>query len=180
MTSPWPRLAESALARAGAVELLILDVDGVLTDGRLYYGPDGVEIKAFHARDGSAIKRLMAAGVAVAIISGRDSAALRRRAEELGIRFVYAGVDDKAAALDRLCDDASIEPARIAHVGDDLADLALFERVGLAFAVRDAHPTLLAKADHVTQTAGGQGAVGEVCDLLLAAQGKWNLAGRLS
>ena len=157
--------------------MLILDVDGVLTDGRLYYGPDGAEIKAFHVRDGSAIKRLMAAGIAVAIISGRASAALERRAAELGIRFLYAGDDDKAAALEALSSDASLAPDLMAHIGDDLADLALFDRVGLAFAVPDAHPAVLARAHHVTQTAGGQGAVCEVCDLLLAAQGKWNLAG---
>ena len=178
--APWAPLSSSALARARAVQLLILDVDGVLTDGRLYYGPDGAELKAFHVRDGSAIKRLMAAGIAVAIISGRASAALERRTAELGIPYLYAGDDDKAAALEKLWREAGIDAARMAHVGDDLADLALFERVGLAFAVPNAHPAVLARAHHITQTAGGQGAVSEVCDLLLAAQGKWNLAGSAS
>ena len=175
--TPWLPLPDAVLQRARAVRMLILDVDGVLTDGRLYYGPDGVEFKAFHARDGSAIKRLQAAGIAVAIISGRTSAALQRRANELGIRFLYAGDDDKAAALEALCDDAGLVPGLMAHVGDDLADLALFERVGLAFAVPDAHPAVLTRAHHVTQTTGGRGAVCEVCDLLLAAQGQWSLAG---
>ena len=160
------------LERARGVRLLILDVDGVLTDGRLYYGPDGAEIKAFHARDGSAIKRLLAAGVAVAIISGRESEAVRRRVAELGIAHLYAGVEDKTAALDALCRAAAVEADDMAHVGDDIADLTLFEQVGLAFAVPDAHPEVLARADYVTRSGGGEGAVREVCDLLLTAHGR--------
>ena len=172
MTGPAAALPDDALERARGVRMLILDVDGVLTDGRLYYGPDGIEIKAFHARDGSAIKRLLAAGIGVAIISGRTSEAVRRRVAELGIPYLYAGAEDKAAALEALCGAAAVDAGDMAHVGDDLADLALFERVGLAFAVHDAHPDVLARADHVTQSAGGHGAVREVCDLLLAVQGK--------
>lgn len=167
--SPPPSVV---LDRARSVRLLILDVDGVLTDGRLYYGADGTEFKAFHARDGSAIKRLLAAGIGIAIISGRESEAVRRRVAELGIPHLFAGVEDKAVALAALCRTTGIDAGAMAHVGDDVADLALFERVGMAFAVPDAHPEVLARADHVTHSAGGHGAVREVCDLLQTAQRK--------
>ena len=164
-----------ALDCARRVRLLILDVDGVLTDGLLHYGPDGAEFKAFHVRDGSAVKRLLAAGIGVAIISGRKSEAVRRRVAELGIPHLYAGAEDKAVALAALCRATAIDARSMAHVGDDVADLALFEQVGMACAVPDAHPAVLARADYVTQSAGGRGAVREVCDLLLTAQGKWRL-----
>ena len=128
------------------VRLLILDVDGVLTDGRLYYGPDGQEIKAFHALDGSAMKRLMAAGTPIAIVSGRTSAAVDRRVRELGIPHLYGGVEDKAVALADLCAHSGIDVQHMAHVGDDLPDLALFERVGMAIAVPNGHPAVIERA----------------------------------
>ena len=168
---------EDVLARAADVRLLILDVDGVLTDGRLYYGPDGSEYKAFHARDGSAMKGLMASGVPIAIITGRTSAAVDRRAAELGVPHLFTGADDKARALAELAERSGIDPARMAHAGDDLADLALFARTGLAFAVPDAHPTVLARADYVTTAVGGAGAVREICDLIRRAQGTWTVPG---
>ena len=156
--------------RARQVRLLILDVDGVLTDGNLYYGDDGSEIKAFYAQDGSAIKRLLAAGVAVAIISGRRSLAVRRRVSELGIGYLYEGIANKAAALAELSAKSKVESGHMAHVGDDLPDIALFERVGLACAVPGSHPAVLRQAHYVTTLPGGQGAVREVCDLILGAQ----------
>ena len=152
------------------VRLLILDVDGVLTDGRLYYGPDGQEIKAFNALDGSAMKRLLAAGVPIAIVSGRTSAAVDRRVRELGIPHHYGGVEDKAVVLAELCAQSGVDAQHMAHVGDDLPDLALFERVGLAIAVPNAHPAVVERADVVTQARGGEGAVREICDLLLACR----------
>lgn len=170
LTAP---VAETVLAKASRVRLLILDVDGVLTDGRLYYGADGAEQKAFHAQDGSAIKRLAAAGVAVALISGRQSEAVRRRAEELALRHVYLGAEDKAAALADLTRRTNIEPAHMAHVGDDLPDLPVFAGVGMAFSVADAHPLVRARADYVASLGGGGGGVREICDLLLYAQGRW-------
>lgn len=166
---------EDVLARAAEVRLLILDVDGVLTDGRLYYGPDGSEYKAFHARDGSAMKGLMANGVPIAIITGRTSAAVDRRAAELGVPHLFTGVDDKAAALVLLAERSGVDPSLMAHAGDDLADLALFARTGMAFAVPDAHPSVLARADYVTTAAGGAGAVREICDLIRLAQGTWTV-----
>ena len=168
---------EDVLSRAADVRLLILDVDGVLTDGRLYYGPDGSEYKAFHARDGSAMKGLMASGVRIAIITGRTSAAVERRAAELGVPHVFTGAEDKAAALAELAEQSGIDPAHMAHVGDDLADLALFTRTGLAFTVPDAHPAVLARADYVTTAVGGVGAVREICDLIRLAQGTWTVPG---
>ena len=163
--------------RLRRVRLLILDVDGVLTDGRLYYGPDGTELKAFHTQDGSALKRLQAAAIPVAIVTGRHSLAVERRIEELSIDHLYAGIEDKAAALAHLQRTTGIAAEHMAHAGDDLPDLALFERVGLAFAVANAHPAVAARADYVTAASGGFGAVREICDLLLTAQGKWKPTG---
>lgn len=170
--APGP-VAEAVLAKARRVRLLIMDVDGTLTDGALRYDDRGGEHKAFHAQDGSAIVALAAAGVDVAIVSGRASASAQRRAAELAIGHVYLGQRDKTAALTALAARTGIPPARMAHVGDDCPDLPLFARVGMAFAVADAHPLVRARADHVTALGGGRGAVREVCDLLLFAQGKW-------
>ncbi len=165
-------VSQTVLERAKQVQLLILDVDGVLTDGRLHYGPANTEYKAFHVRDGSAMKRLMAAGIAIAIITGRASEAVERRTVELGVPFLYAGVEDKAETLVQLCAASGIPARCMAHAGDDIPDLPLFERTGMAFAVPDAHPAVIAQADYVTAVGGGAGAVREICDLILLAQHK--------
>jgi 3-deoxy-D-manno-octulosonate 8-phosphate phosphatase (KDO 8-P phosphatase) len=152
------------------IELLVIDVDGTLTDGALWYGPRGEQLKRFHVRDGHGIKLLAANGVTPAVISGRHSAALKARCRELGIRHVLAGVADKGAALDRLLKKLALHESQVAAVGDDTPDVPLFLRVGLAVAVRDAHP-LAARAAHCRTTLpGGHGAVREVCDWLLAAR----------
>lgn len=170
----------AALAAARSVELLILDVDGVMTDGRLYYadsGPTGSrEFKAFYAQDGAAIKMLQAAGIPVAIISGRVSEATARRARELGIAHVHQGVEDKTAALRSLCEASGIAAERMAHAGDDIPDLPLFDRVGMRLSVADAHPEVASRADYVTAAAGGAGAVREICHLILIANGLWEAA----
>ena len=155
---------------AAGVRVLVLDVDGVLTDGRLYYGPRGEALKVFHARDGAGLKRLAAAGVPVAVISGRRSAMTRLRCRELGIRHVLQGVQDKAAALRTLCARLRLEPADCACIGDDTPDIPLMRLAGLAYAVADAHPEARQAAHRVTTLPGGQGAVREVCDHLLAAR----------
>ena len=152
------------------VRVLILDVDGVLTDGRLYYGPRGEALKVFHVRDGAGLKALTAAGVTVAVISGRRSSMTRRRCRELGIRHVLQGVSDKAAALARLCARLRVTPAECACIGDDTPDVALMRLVGLSFAVADAHDAARSAANAVTRLPGGLGAVREVCDQLLAAR----------
>ena len=159
--------------RLRKVELLILDVDGVLTDGKLYYGSGGLELKAFNVQDGHAIKMLQAE-IPVAIISGRTSDVVERRAAELGIAHLFQGVDDKPVALAELSKRTGIAPGRIAHMGDDIPDIALFAEVGLAIAPASAHPEVLAQADLVTQLAGGEGAVREVCQRLLVAMDRWD------
>jgi 3-deoxy-D-manno-octulosonate 8-phosphate phosphatase (KDO 8-P phosphatase) len=161
---------DAVFERAKHIRLLVLDVDGVLTDGRLYLSPVGEELKVFHVRDGSGLVAVQRAGIAVAIISGRDSAAVTRRAAELGIRHVRQGVADKGAALDQLLAELGVDAAATACVGDDTPDLPMLRRAGLAIGVADAHPALLAAAHWVTPSNGGQGAVREACDLLLSAR----------
>jgi 3-deoxy-D-manno-octulosonate 8-phosphate phosphatase (KDO 8-P phosphatase) len=156
--------------RARRIRLLVLDVDGVLTDGRLYISPTGEELKVFHVRDGSGLVALQRAGVAVAIISGRDSAAVTRRAAELGIRHVRQGVADKAAELASLTRELGVAAAETACVGDDTPDLPMLQAAGLAIAVGDAHAALGPVVHWVTSAAGGRGAVREVCDLLISAR----------
>ncbi len=158
---------------AASLELLVLDVDGVLTDGSLYFGARGEAMKAFHVRDGHGIKLLQQAGVRIAVISGRRSAAVRRRCADLGIRLVTQGAADKSAALDATLKRAGIADAStVACVGDDTPDIPLFARVPLSFAVADAHPLARAAATRVTALAGGRGAVREVCDLILEARSR--------
>jgi 3-deoxy-D-manno-octulosonate 8-phosphate phosphatase (KDO 8-P phosphatase) len=152
------------------VQLLVLDVDGVLTDGRLHYGPKGETLKVFHVRDGFGLKQVASAGIAVAIVSGRKSAAVARRARELGIRLVVQGSNDKLAALARLAQSRGITLEQCACVGDDTPDAPILEAAGLGIAVADAHGDALAAADLVTTRRGGDGAVREVCDWLIAAR----------
>ena len=162
---------DAVLERARGIRLLVLDVDGVLTDGCLYFSANGEELKVFHVRDGAGLVAIQRAGVVVAIISGRDSPAVTRRATELGIRHVHQGVTDKGAALDHLLDELGITAEQMACVGDDTPDAPMLRRAGLAIGVADAHPALLAAAHWVTTSKGGHGAVREVCDLLLSARG---------
>jgi 3-deoxy-D-manno-octulosonate 8-phosphate phosphatase (KDO 8-P phosphatase) len=152
-----------------AIRLLVLDVDGVLTDGRLYYGPRGEALKVFHVHDGHGIARLQRAGVAVAVISGRRSPMVSTRCRELGVRHVFQGVSEKLPVLERLLKRLKITAAECACVGDDLPDLPLMERAGLSFAVADAVAAVRARADRTTRARGGRGAVREVCELLLRA-----------
>jgi 3-deoxy-D-manno-octulosonate 8-phosphate phosphatase (KDO 8-P phosphatase) len=161
---------DAVLERARRIRLLVLDVDGVLTDGRLYLSAAGEELKVFHVRDGSGLVAAQRAGIAVAIISGRDSAAVTRRAAELGIRHVRQGVSDKGAELDRLLAELGVAAEHAACVGDDTPDLPMLRRVGLAVAVADAHPAAREAAHWTTPSKGGLGAVREVCDLLLSTR----------
>jgi 3-deoxy-D-manno-octulosonate 8-phosphate phosphatase (KDO 8-P phosphatase) len=156
------------------IELLILDVDGVLTDGRLYFGARGEALKAFHVRDGHGIKLVMAAGVQVAAFSGRRSAATAARLRELGVPTVVQGCSDKLLALNKLSKRLKVDPLNCACIVDDTPDLALMSAVGLAAAVADAHPIVLSAAHWISRTPGGFGAVRELCDAILRAR-----AGRL-
>jgi 3-deoxy-D-manno-octulosonate 8-phosphate phosphatase (KDO 8-P phosphatase) len=151
------------------IRLLVLDVDGVLTDGRLHYGQDGEVLKVFHVRDGHGLKQLAQAGVTVALISGRSSPMVAARARELGIEQVQQGITDKVAAFERLSSRLQIPAAATACVGDDVPDVPLMRSVALAFAVRDAHIEARRAAHIVTELPGGAGAVREVCDHLLSS-----------
>ena len=156
---------------AAAIRMLILDVDGVMTDGRLHFGPRGEALKVFHVRDGLGIRQVAKAGIEVAVISGRKSKMVDTRCRELGVEHVYQGAKDKLAELERLCTRLRIEPSACACVGDDLPDVPLMRKVALAFAVADAHPEARHAAHLVTKLPGGHGAVREVCDYLLAHPG---------
>jgi 3-deoxy-D-manno-octulosonate 8-phosphate phosphatase (KDO 8-P phosphatase) len=152
------------------IQLLILDVDGVLTDGRLYFGARGEALKVFHVRDGHGIKLLMAAGVHVAVCSGRRSAAVAARMRELGVPHVLQACKDKVAALERLAQLLNVDRLNCACLCDDTPDLPLMSAAGLAGAVADAHPVVLSAAHWIAAANGGRGAVRQLCDALLRAR----------
>ena len=159
--------------RAAGIRLAAFDVDGTLTDGCLRFGADGREFKVFHAHDGLGLKRLQANGIEVAFISARISHALALRADELGIAHVYQGQDDKRQCLTQLLTALELEAGTAAFTGDDLPDLPALRSAGLAIATANAHPALDAWIHWRTPQAGGHGAARDVCDLILAAQGKY-------
>jgi 3-deoxy-D-manno-octulosonate 8-phosphate phosphatase (KDO 8-P phosphatase) len=158
--------------RARAIRLAIFDVDGVMTDGTLFIGPGGELFKAFNILDGHGVKMLQSAGVAAAIISGRTSEAVARRAAELSIAHVVQGSADKSLAFDALIASLVLKPEECAFVGDDLPDLAVMRRCGLAVAVANAADAVKSAAHYVTRASGGRGAVREFCELVLRAQGQ--------
>jgi len=155
------------------IKLLLLDVDGVLTDGRIIYNDNGMQTKEFNARDGLGIKLLLKAGIPVAIVTGRCSKALQHRCNNLGITDIYDGITDKRGLLEDIQKRFNLTADRIAFVGDDLPDLGLMARVGLAIAVADAHARVRQKADWITSAQGGDGAVREICEAILQARGIW-------
>ncbi|MEL6114424.1 3-deoxy-manno-octulosonate-8-phosphatase KdsC [Photobacterium sp. SP02] len=154
------------------IRLLICDVDGVFSDGRIYMGNNGEELKTFHTRDGYGIKSLMAGGVEVAIITGRRSQIVENRMSALGIRHIYQGQDNKLAAYQDIVDKLGIAAEHTAYIGDDLIDWPVMAEVGLSVCVADGHPLLSQRASLTTRTKGGYGAVREVCDLILEARGE--------
>lgn len=156
---------------ASNIKILLLDVDGVLTDGCLYYSAAGEELKVFNTLDGHGLKLLRRSGVRTGIISGRDSAPLRRRAEELGMDLIYLGREDKARVWEEIVSGGNYPAAQMAYAGDDLPDLPLLRRAGLSFAVPNAHRDIRQVAMVETSCYGGQGAVREICDFLLLARG---------
>lgn len=156
------------------VTLLLLDVDGVLTDGRLIYAGDGPEIKNFHVKDGLGIKMVLKAGIEVGIVTGRSSTALTRRCQELGIGHIYDGIKDKGAVLDDiLAATQTVSPEAVAFIGDDLPDIPLLKKVGAPITVANAHPAVQQESRIITSVQGGFGAVREVCEMLLHAKGLW-------
>lgn len=164
-------------ARARKIKLLLLDVDGVLTDGRIYYlpRPQGglMETKTFHSRDGLGIRLAHAAGLKTGIISGRGSPVVEHRAKELGVHFLQQEALEKVTPYERIVRTAGLRDEQVCYVGDDIVDLPLLKRVGLAVGVGDGDPSLRRHVHYVTRQAGGQGAVRETIELILTAQGKW-------
>lgn len=159
--------SEEGKNRVSSIKLLIMDCDGVLTDGRLYFGPTGEELKVFHARDGQGIVDWHAAGFRSGIISGRNSPIVEMRARQLGIEFIYQGRKEKISAFHEMIAAAGVSADEVAFIGDDTPDAEVFPLVGLAVAVGDAHDAVKAAAHHVTNKPGGQGAVRELIDVLL-------------
>ncbi|MGC7892155.1 MULTISPECIES: 3-deoxy-manno-octulosonate-8-phosphatase KdsC [Vibrio] len=165
---------------AKQIKLLICDVDGVFSDGLVYMGNQGEELKTFHTRDGYGIKSLMNAGIEVAIITGRQSKIVENRMAVLGITLVYQGQDDKVKAYNDICRQLNIAPEHTGYIGDDLIDWPVMEKVALKVCVADGHPLLVKRANYVTHIKGGHGAVREVCDLILQARGELDVHKGLS
>ena len=167
---------ESAQTKAARVTLMGFDVDGVLTDGSLYYGSQGDEMKAFSSRDGHGLRMLADAGVRLAIITGRVSRAVELRAQNLGIELLLQGVQDKRAAMAQLLTGLELDFGQAGYMGDDIVDLPLMRACGFSATVSDGHPLLHRYADYVAGKDGGRGAVREVCEFVLDAQGKLDAA----
>ena len=170
--SLFDSLPQNVQGRVAKIRALTIDADGVLTDGRIIYDEDGHNYQSFDIHDGYGLKAIQAIGIGVAIISGRASAAVQRRASELGIEDVYQAVADKTVALNDYCMRKSFSPEQVAHIGDDIPDICLFEIVGVAICVPNATEIARKSADFVTSKPGGEGAVREVCDLLLEANNR--------
>jgi len=166
----------SAAARARNVRLMIFDVDGVLTDGTLFVTAQGEEFKAFNILDGHGLRMLRASGVDLAIISGRKSGAVARRAQELGIEHVHQGIAEKVPAFEALCATSGVTPDQCGFVGDDYPDLPVLLRCGFAASVPGAPAAVRSRVHYVTRAAGGRGAVRELCEFVLDAQGKLDAA----
>ncbi|MGH8854986.1 MAG: KdsC family phosphatase [Telluria sp.] len=164
------------MQRAARVKVMIFDVDGVLTDGSLTYGPDGEVTKTFNVLDGLGIQLLNKSGVQTAIISARLSPIVVKRAADLGISHVYQGVHDKRIGFARLLETTGVTAEECGYIGDDVIDLPLFTKVGFAVAVPSGHPEVQHRAHYVTRNGGGRGAVREVCDLVMRAQGTYEQA----
>lgn len=173
MVSTWyGQINDATWQQFQKVRLLVCDVDGVFSDGRIYLGNDGEELKAFNTRDGYGVKSLLAGGIEVAVVTGRQSAIVESRMKALGVGLIYQGVKDKAKALEDILQKTRLQPEDAAAVGDDCPDLPLLTTCGLALTVHDGHPQVQQTAHYVTQNKGGSGAVREIADLILLSQGK--------
>jgi 3-deoxy-D-manno-octulosonate 8-phosphate phosphatase (KDO 8-P phosphatase) len=171
------RISTAVRNKARAIKLLLLDVDGVLTDGRIILDDRGVETKQFNVRDGQGIVLLMRAGIEVGLITARSSKAVRYRAKELNLRIVHQGIQNKITTYGVILRQLGLAETEIAYIGDDVGDLEILRRVGFAVTVNDGWEELFQSVDYVTEKPGGRGAVREVAELLLKAQNKWDSAG---
>jgi 3-deoxy-D-manno-octulosonate 8-phosphate phosphatase (KDO 8-P phosphatase) len=167
-------LSQNTLKQFSRIKLLACDVDGVFSDGRIYMGQQGEELKAFHTRDGYGIKALQSIGVQVAVITGRRSNIVEQRMSSLGVLHIIQGCEDKKKALADLQKELYINHKNTASMGDDIPDLGMFEISDLCFTVDDGHPSVKQQANYITNNKGGFGAVREICDLILLAKGKLN------
>ena len=160
------------------IKLLLLDVDGVMTDGRIIYDNDGGETKAFDVKDGHGLKLVQRAGIKVGIITGRQSLVVARRAKELGIELVYQGVKDKSLPFNEILEKLALTAEEVAYVGDDIVDLPVMRKVGFAATVADAVDDVKPFADMISERPGGRGAVREICEYLLKESGRWSAVTR--
>ena len=173
--TPYGNVSTDIFERAQKIKLFVCDVDGVFSDGRIYLGNDGEELKAFHTKDGFGLKAIMQQGIEVAIITGRESTIVKNRMTALGIKYIFQGKDDKLTVYKSLLQELSLKPEQTAYIGDDVVDLPVMKMSGLGIAVNDAHPLVIQKADLITTVKGGFGAVREVCDLFLQCHGQLSM-----
>ena len=171
MASEPGSIPEHVRERAGRIRLAAFDVDGTLTDGRLWFDHAGNEMKAYHVQDGLGLRLLADNGIAVALITARESASVRSRAKDLRLEHVFTGVRNKLACLTTLCEQLGVALSEVAYMGDDLADLPVFPHVGLAVAPANVHDWVVGEVHWVTGQHGGEGAVRALCDLILEARG---------
>ncbi len=162
-------ISSALMAKFAKIKLLVCDVDGVFSDGRIYLGNQGEELKAFHTRDGYGVKAIQKIGVQVAVITGRNSRIVNDRMTSLGVAHIIQGQEDKGPALRALIQSLDLQPEQVAAIGDDMPDVGMFGESGLTLSVADGHPFVCRQADYVTQCHGGFGAVREVCDVILQA-----------
>ena len=170
--TPYGPIDKTLLMQLKQIKLLACDVDGVFSDGRIYMGQDGEELKAFHTRDGYGIKALQKIGIQIAVITGRKSNMVEKRMSALGVQHIYQGCEDKQPTLEILQKKLSVTINQTAAIGDDMPDLGMFQVSHCNVCVQDGHPILAAQAQYLTRTKGGFGAVRELCDLILLAHGQ--------
>ncbi len=166
----YGKVADDIVAKAANIKLFVCDIDGVFSDGRIYLGNDGEELKAFHTKDGYGIKALGASGVDVAVITGRQSNIVQTRMSALNVKHIVQGEENKLPALKSMLEKLNLSTAQVAYIGDDMPDYQCMDFVGLSIAVNDAHPAIAALADYTTYMRGGFGAVRETCDLIMQSQ----------
>ena len=171
MQSIYGEVAKKVSDKMRQVKLLICDIDGVFSDGRIYLGNDGEELKAFNTLDGFGVKALINSGVEVAVITGRNSDIVKNRMTSLTVKYIYQGRENKVEAFEELLKETKLNASQVAYIGDDVPDLKVMQLCQLAVAVDNAHPLVANAADYITQRSGGFGAVREICDLLMEAQG---------
>lgn len=170
--TPYGKVSQQIFQQAKQIQLFVCDVDGVFSDGRIYLGNDGEELKAFHTKDGFGLKAIMQQGIDVAIITGRQSKIVENRMTALGVKHIFQGKEDKLTVYQSLLEKLQLTAEQTAYIGDDVVDLPVMRVAALGIAVNDAHPLVINEADLTTTCKGGFGAVREVCDLFLQSRGQ--------